>query len=81
MATFRPLERPSTFRKTAAAVWGPPNDPTIYGSMSVEMTAAQEFLARLRAATGEKLTVTHLVARALAVALGRHRSRISARPL
>jgi pyruvate dehydrogenase E2 component (dihydrolipoamide acetyltransferase) len=72
MARFRPLERPSSFRKIAAAVWRPPNDPTIYGTMSIEMTGAQRFLAAERERTGLKLTVTHLVARAVALAFRRH---------
>jgi pyruvate dehydrogenase E2 component (dihydrolipoamide acetyltransferase) len=72
MSHFRPLERPSSFRRVAAASWVAPNDPTIYGTMSVEMSGVQRYLAELRETSGVKVTVTHLVARAVAIALGRH---------
>jgi len=67
--TFTPMEGASSFRKMAAAMWGKPRDPSIYGSMDVDATASLAFLADHAAATGVRLTVTHLVARAVALAL------------
>ena len=72
MTTFTPLARPSSFRKLATAMWRAPNDPTMNGTMSVEMGPALDYLARLQATSGVRLTVTHLVSRALAVTLARH---------
>lgn len=67
MTQFTPVEDASSFRKMAAAMWHKPSDPSIHGSMDVDATAA---LAFLRSHTSDvKLTVTHLVARAVAVAL------------
>jgi pyruvate dehydrogenase E2 component (dihydrolipoamide acetyltransferase) len=65
MSQFTPVEEVSSFRRMAAGMWRAPSDPSIYGSMDVDATAA---LAFLRDQPG-KLTVTHLVARAVALAL------------
>ncbi|HEU0034003.1 MAG TPA: 2-oxo acid dehydrogenase subunit E2 [Kofleriaceae bacterium] len=69
MSTFTPVEEASSFRRMAAAMWRSPRDPSIYGSMDVDATAALAFLRDHEVATGVKLTITHLVARAVAVAL------------
>jgi pyruvate dehydrogenase E2 component (dihydrolipoamide acetyltransferase) len=53
----------------AAGMWKAPRDPSIYGSMDVDATAALAFLRDHQEATGTKLTVTHLVARGVALAL------------
>jgi pyruvate dehydrogenase E2 component (dihydrolipoamide acetyltransferase) len=66
---FTPMEEVSSFRRMAAGMWGKPSDPSIYGSMDIDATAALAFLAEHQAKTGVKLTVTHLVARAVALAL------------
>jgi pyruvate dehydrogenase E2 component (dihydrolipoamide acetyltransferase) len=65
MTQFTPINEASSFRKMAAAMWRSPSDPSIYGSMDVDATAALAFLA----AQPEKLTITHLVARAVALSL------------
>jgi pyruvate/2-oxoglutarate dehydrogenase complex dihydrolipoamide acyltransferase (E2) component len=65
MTRFVPVEDVSSFRRMAAAMWRAPRDPSIYGSMDVDATAA---LAFLREQPG-KITITHLVARAVALAL------------
>src|SRR5215510_8926695 len=70
MATeFVPMQDVSSFRRMAAAMWAKPSDPSIYGSMDIDATAPLAFLAEHQAASGVKLTVTHLVARAVALAL------------
>lgn len=69
MTTFTPIEDASSFRKLAAAMWRSPRDPSIYGSMDVDATAALAFLAEHQRATGVRMTITHLVARAVALAL------------
>jgi pyruvate/2-oxoglutarate dehydrogenase complex dihydrolipoamide acyltransferase (E2) component len=72
MGFYRPLEHPSAFRKLAAAAWRAPNDPHIFGSVDVDMTAAEAFLRSYNARNGCKATVTHLVTRAVAMTLARH---------
>lgn len=60
---------PGTWRRIALQVWNEPNDPHIYGTMAVDATRALALLDRLRAETGEKVTMTHLAGKALAHAL------------
>ena len=62
-------EKVSTFRKLAAISWDRPGDPTIYGATDVEADALVDYVAKVRARTGQKVSVTHAVARAFAVAL------------
>jgi len=64
---FTLMNDASSFRRMAAAMWRSPSDPSIYGSMDVDATTALAFLAEQRG--GVKITVTHLVARAVALAL------------
>jgi pyruvate/2-oxoglutarate dehydrogenase complex dihydrolipoamide acyltransferase (E2) component len=68
MTQFSPIENASSFRRMAAAMWRSPSDPSIYGSMDIDATAALAFLAAQRD-HGVRLTITHLVARAVALAL------------
>jgi pyruvate dehydrogenase E2 component (dihydrolipoamide acetyltransferase) len=68
MTQFTPVEDVSSFRRMAAAMWRAPSDPSIYGQMDVDATAALAFL-REHQTPQTRLTVTHLVARAVALAL------------
>jgi pyruvate dehydrogenase E2 component (dihydrolipoamide acetyltransferase) len=65
MTRFTPVENPSSFRRMAAGMWRSPRDPSIYGQMDVDATPSLAFLAEQPG----KVTVTHLVARAVALAL------------
>jgi pyruvate/2-oxoglutarate dehydrogenase complex dihydrolipoamide acyltransferase (E2) component len=67
MTHFTPVEDASSFRRMAAAMWRSPSDPSIYGQMDVDATASLEFLAQHQ--PGARLTITHLVARAVASAM------------
>jgi len=69
VSDFVPLEKPTSFRRIAAAMWQKANDPTIYGALDLDATALLAFLERYRESRGVKLTPTHVVARALALAL------------
>jgi pyruvate dehydrogenase E2 component (dihydrolipoamide acetyltransferase) len=60
------------WRKIAAATWGHPNDPQIYGDLEIDATPALDFIEEARTATDVKLSVTHMVGKALAHALGEH---------
>lgn len=72
MASFVPLESPSTFRRIAAAMWDRPRDPTIYGYVDIDVTATLGFIDRFRAATGLRLTMTGVVSAAVARAFAAH---------
>jgi pyruvate/2-oxoglutarate dehydrogenase complex dihydrolipoamide acyltransferase (E2) component len=67
MAYYRKLEHPSSFRKLAAAMWRKPNDPHIFGFLDIDMTRALAFLEEYNRRNGVKVTVTHLITRALAL--------------
>jgi pyruvate dehydrogenase E2 component (dihydrolipoamide acetyltransferase) len=56
------------WRKIASAMWGPPDDPQIYGAMEFDATPMLALIERGRAA-GHRVTVTHLVGRSIALAL------------
>ncbi len=49
-------------------MWSAPNDPQIYGAIDIDATRLLEYVAEARA-HGDRLTVTHLVGRALALAI------------
>jgi pyruvate/2-oxoglutarate dehydrogenase complex dihydrolipoamide acyltransferase (E2) component len=68
MTTFESMSDASSFRRMAAAMWKQPSDPTIYGSMDVDVTETLAAIQRFRERTGQKLSVTHVVARAVAQA-------------
>jgi pyruvate dehydrogenase E2 component (dihydrolipoamide acetyltransferase) len=70
--SFTPDREASTFRKIAAAMWAPPNDPTIYGVLDVDAVPVLAAVERLRASTGAKVTVTHVVARCVALLFQRY---------
>ena len=65
------MAKMSIRRKLAIASWGEPSEGNIYGKLTVDMTQSLRYLDELRAASHEKVTVTHLVGKAIAEALRR----------
>jgi pyruvate/2-oxoglutarate dehydrogenase complex dihydrolipoamide acyltransferase (E2) component len=61
----------SAARKLTMATWRGANDPTMYASVEVTMDGALDYAREFREATGRRLTVTHLTARAVAEVLRR----------
>ncbi len=68
---LEPKDDISSFRRIALGTWKTSYDPSVYGTMEVRMDKALEFLAAFRKATGKRVTVSHLVAKAMAAALER----------
>jgi len=66
----KPLRRTPPFRKVALGTWHGPGDPQIYGTLEIDLTKAYAWLERQP--PGQRVTVTHMVARAIALALARH---------
>jgi pyruvate dehydrogenase E2 component (dihydrolipoamide acetyltransferase) len=66
-----PLRELSSFRRLAIGSWQTAYDPNVYGSIDVRMDAALRYIEAFRRRTGKRLTVTHLVAKAIAEALRR----------
>ncbi|WP_404379991.1 2-oxo acid dehydrogenase subunit E2 [Knoellia locipacati] len=61
--------RTSVRRKIAVATWRAPRDGRIYARMEVDVSAALAYLERVRAESGERVTITHVVGAALGRAL------------
>jgi len=61
--------RMSTRRRLAIASWGDPHEGNIYGKLTIDATAALAYIDALRKASGEKVTIGHLVAKAVGAAL------------
>jgi pyruvate dehydrogenase E2 component (dihydrolipoamide acetyltransferase) len=61
----------SSFRKIALGTWHTVGDPSVYGTLEIRMDKAMAYIAAYREATGRRLTVTHLLAKATAQALAR----------
>jgi pyruvate dehydrogenase E2 component (dihydrolipoamide acetyltransferase) len=59
----------SSFRKIAIGTWSNAYDPTVYGTLELRMDAAMTYIEAFRAATGRRLTVSHLMAKAVAEVL------------
>ncbi|MFT3836011.1 MAG: 2-oxo acid dehydrogenase subunit E2 [Myxococcaceae bacterium] len=59
----------ASFRKLAIGTWRTAYDPSVYGSLTVRMEKALQYIDDFRAATGRRLTVTHLLTKACASAL------------
>jgi pyruvate dehydrogenase E2 component (dihydrolipoamide acetyltransferase) len=58
-----------TRRKLAIASWSSPREGNIYGKMTVDATHALAYIKELRETTGERVTITHLVGKAVAEGL------------
>jgi pyruvate dehydrogenase E2 component (dihydrolipoamide acetyltransferase) len=68
---IRPLTSISSFRRLAIGSWQTAYDPSVYGTIEVRMEKAIEYIEAFRKHTGKRLTVTHLVSKALAESLRR----------
>ena len=64
-----PKTHVSSFRKIAIGTWANAYDPSVYGTLEVRMDEAMRYLAEFRARTGRRLTVSHMMAKAAAMAL------------
>lgn len=67
-----PANRATGWRKVAAAVWGSPSDPQIYGDIEVDAGPLLAFIDAARARSEARVTVTHVVGKAVAHALAEH---------
>ena len=63
------VKKVSTFRKIAIGTWKTVGDPSVYGTLEVGMDRAQDYISRYREVTGKRLTLSHLLAKAVGAAL------------
>jgi pyruvate/2-oxoglutarate dehydrogenase complex dihydrolipoamide acyltransferase (E2) component len=69
MGGFRRATRIPAWRKLALGTWSAPRGPAAYGVLDLDCENALAWAARARAATGEKITLTHVVGKAVALAI------------
>jgi pyruvate/2-oxoglutarate dehydrogenase complex dihydrolipoamide acyltransferase (E2) component len=62
------MTRAKGWRKIATAVWGWPEDPQVYGRQEFDAQPILDAIEVLRERTGARVTPTHLIVRALALA-------------
>jgi len=71
--SFTRAERLSSWRRIALHLWSDPRDPTVYGNLEIDMSRALDYLEQVNELAGTiKITVTHLVAKAIAKAIAAH---------
>lgn len=66
---LRRKRKVSTFRKMAIGTWQNAYDPSVYGSVTLRMEKALRYIDEFRAATGRRLTLTHMMAKAIGAVL------------
>lgn len=59
----------SNFRRVALGTWQTTYDPSVYGTLDIRMEKALQYIEEFREKTGKRLTITHLVVKAAAMAL------------
>ncbi|MFT4627652.1 MAG: pyruvate/2-oxoglutarate dehydrogenase complex dihydrolipoamide acyltransferase (E2) component [Myxococcota bacterium] len=69
---LEPLSELSTWRKVAAVAWDSPYQAAILGQLPVRAEPLEAYIASERERTGQRITLTHCVARAVAVVLRRY---------
>ncbi len=63
---LEPKEHVSSFRKIAIGTWQTAYDPSVYGTLELRMDKAVEYMLAFREKTGKKLTISHMMAKAIA---------------
>ena len=66
------VRHPSSWRRMAPAMWEAPSDPTMHGTLEIDVTKALEYLQLQSEISGTHLTITHLVVKAVADTLAQH---------
>ena len=67
---FRRENELSSWRQLSLQLWDKPKDPTVYGTLDIDMTKALDYLDALNAdPDSPRVTVTHLAVKAIAKAM------------
>lgn len=67
----RPLKT-SSWRKIAIGTWRTAGDPSVYGSMEMDVERAMIYIRKMSEKTGTKITFTHFLGKAVALTLEKH---------
>jgi len=74
---FRRQRELSSWRKLSLSTWGRPSDPSVYGILELDATRAIAYVRRARELSGAHVTLTHVVGKAVALAI-RERPEVNA---
>jgi pyruvate dehydrogenase E2 component (dihydrolipoamide acetyltransferase) len=66
---LRKKDRLSSFRKIAIGTWKTTHDPSVYGTLKLRADKALAYLEEFRRRTGKRLTLSHMMAKAVAITL------------
>ena len=66
---LRKKEKLSSFRKIAIGTWSTAYDPSVYGQVKLRADKALAYLEEFRKRTGKRITISHMMAKAVAVVL------------
>lgn len=61
-----------SWRRLALFTWDAPRDPTAYGIMDLDCENALAYIAKKRAESGEKITMTTLIGKCIAMGIAEH---------
>jgi len=64
-----PKQNLSSFRRIALGTWRTAYDPSVYGSLKLEMGPALDYIDAFRERTGRRLTLTHVLVKAVALTM------------
>lgn len=66
---LRPKTRLAVHRRIALGTWSPPDDPTVHGTLKLPVGPMQAYLKAVREATGQRVTLTVALAKAMGIVL------------
>ena len=66
---LKPKAKLSSFRRIAIGTWRTAYDPSVYGTLELRADAMLGYLEAFRARTGKRLTLSHVMAKAVALML------------
>lgn len=69
---FKKEREVSSWRKVSLHAWRRPSDPSVYGILEIDASRAIEYVRRVREESGVHVTITHLVGKAVALAIREH---------
>lgn len=69
MSRFRRVRNMSSWRRISLSAWARPSDPSVYGWLDIDVSRAIPYLEQRSRECGDKLTLTHLVGKAVALAI------------
>lgn len=69
MPPFQRVRKLSSWRRISLSAWERPSDPSVYGWLDLDVSRALVYLAEQSRDSNSKITLTHLVGKALALAI------------